>query len=314
MIIILNYSTTSYAALVDLGNGIIKDDADTRTKFDDKFWIADTAQFAGMTYDEQISTISGIDVSAYGLDAIGISSFSMASRSDVYSIWNSDADTLTNLFTSNAENTKENTTWWVDRYDEPAYINGQYPYEGNYFHHQTLLVYYNDGFYAEKRIFDSVAWDESLEPGAWAVAKFNQPAPGSDPMSLVTTDQFFLTDFITLGDTFSFDYFWEMESEPTDFNLDALFFNGTEWETFGWQLNFSGSSTDWTSASFYVPTWARGQSVQIKFSLFDWGQETDPVVYLRNIASTSTPVPEPTTLLLFGSGLAGLAAVGRKRR
>ena len=150
---------------------------------------------------------------------------------------------------------------------------------------------------------------------AWAVHDGDLgQGTNEDYWPSVTTDKTYLTDFITLGDTFSFDYFWEMGTEPTNFNFDALFFNGTEWETFGWQLNFSGSSTDWASASFYVPTWARGQSVQIKFSLFDLGQETDPTVYLRNIASTSAPVPEPSTLLLFGSGLAGFAAMGRKRR
>ncbi|MBN2569009.1 MAG: PEP-CTERM sorting domain-containing protein [Deltaproteobacteria bacterium] len=113
-----------------------------------------------------------------------------------------------------------------------------------------------------------------------------------------------------LDDTFSFDYQWEEGVDPAELNLDVLFYNGETWESFGWAVNFDGDPDQWVSASFLVPQEARGDNAQIMFSLLDWEEGTDPTVYVTNFSSSS--VPEPTTMILLGFSLIGLARLRRK--
>lgn len=173
----------------------------------------------------------------------------------------------------------------------------------------------NSMILSENNWYVEAAFDINNNGQIIATAGFNsqQHAVLLNPLDEVTTTETFLTDYLTLGDTFTFDYWWEMGIEPTDGNFDILFFNGTGWETFGWELNFSGSSNQWETATFYVPEWARGQDTQIMFSLYDFGQETNPTVYLNNIGSSTAPVPEPTTIVLMGVGLVGLLGASRKK-
>jgi hypothetical protein len=169
-------------------------------------------------------------------------------------------------------------------------------YEGLY---DTAMTHSFAFSYTEpyEKIFDSSAW--AVRDGDFGPS--------------VSTEQPYLSDYLTLGDTFSFEYWWEMEPEPTEFNFDLMFFNGTDWELIGAEWTVEGSSSDWLSASLLVPEWARGLESQIMFSLFDWGQATNPTVYLRNIGTNSAPVPEPSTIVLFGFGIVSLAAYGRRK-
>jgi hypothetical protein len=55
-------------------------------------------------------------------------------------------------------------------------------------------------------------------------------------------------------------------------------------------------------------TWSEGTNYPVD------NLATNPTGLLFKAEISSNPVPEPTTMLLFGAGIAGIAAVGRRRR
>ena len=167
----------------------------------------------------------------------------------------------------------------------------------------------------EYSLYPSVAFDFCTNNGSLGNAYKVQPlyalavregAPGP----VVTTASSYTTNYMTLGDTFSFDTWWQMGQEPTSLNFDVLIFRNGQWNFVGGDVNTGGSSTQWETLTFDVPEWAQGTQTQIKFVLADFGQETDPTVYLRNVSTGA--VPEPSTILLFGAGLIGLGFLRRK--
>ena len=75
--------------------------------------------------------------------------------------------------------------------------------------------------------------------------------------------------------------------------------------------NLDGSSDEWETFSMLVPYWTKGRETQIKFWVADWGQDTDPTVYIRNISSAS--VPKPSIMLMLGVEMIRLVGIGRKK-
>lgn len=92
--------------------------------------------------------------------------------------------------------------------------------------------------------------------------------------------------------------------------------NGTSWEemtTFGPFVGSDASPSAFSgSSSIYTPFPAFADSVAFKLTATISHAAGDNVV--TSFDEEIAPVPEPATMLLFGTGLAGLAGIARRRK
>jgi hypothetical protein len=100
------------------------------------------------------------------------------------------------------------------------------------------------------------------------------------------------------------------QNPPSGGQGDVLWVTTESGVVIGQVTENGGSYPDWDNAVMDIPESIRFTTQKLLFSTQDLGPLTVPHWVLNGVSS---PVPEPATLLLLGSGLLGLAGF-RKRR
>ncbi len=122
-------------------------------------------------------------------------------------------------------------------------------------------------------------------------------------------------------ETFIGDFDFTLDSNLTAF-IDQME-GSSGWEYYNLVTGYDNGSDVWTGLHSSYPNY----NFHVQFGgMVDGtihgrdiinGEDVDDIIKVRTIGSTlvsASPVPEPTTIILFGAGIAGLGAVGRRRK
>ncbi|MDH4028173.1 MAG: PEP-CTERM sorting domain-containing protein [Nitrospirota bacterium] len=140
----------------------------------------------------------------------------------------------------------------------------------------------------------------------------------SDPLTVNTESFFGFTDWIWLekydadngGLETNFDFDWTVIPEDNEWPNDkgTWSFSGSVWDIYeDVMILVKGGNNE----KIYFSGYLLDNSTKPTSGTWDVGNKE--LSHLTLYARGNTPVPEPGTIMLLGSGLVGVAALGRKR-
>ena len=174
VIIVLSIIGLACATLIDLKNGVTRDDRGTLTVQDDMYWIQYLNIFVGLTYDEQIAAIGALDNKG-----LSIATWHMATYSDILTLFNSYG--IAEITESFVPTRVEEAVYlsWKGRYDMfvPGIAGGA--------HYEVIMHHYLDGREPEYDWgWGAPVRDSEVFPGAFVTAQY-YAAPVPEPTTIL---------------------------------------------------------------------------------------------------------------------------------
>ena len=144
-------------------------------------------------------------------------------------------------------------------------------------------------FTADPGVTEAAGIITFIEQSGFSAIYFYNDAFGVDPLAGLLSFNYSLT-----------------ASDPDQDFLVAI----RDYTNYEFELGISGTGSFQIDLSSF-----RGQTISLAFGLESSDQVADSRATISNLdlATSATPIPEPGTLILLGSGLAGLLGIGRKK-